>query len=141
MSKLVFLDTNVFIWAYNRHDSNSAKILDLMDDGRIKVIVSERVIDELKKYFLIYFDETIWFSVFKHIISNSEIIKREEILDEIIKWRGKIKEKDLENLATVKYIGLKYLIALDDHYKDFEEYITPKAFIKYMGLKPSETEY
>ena len=51
MSKLVFLDTNVFIWAYNRPASNSAKILDLMDEGIISVIVSEKVIEELKKIF------------------------------------------------------------------------------------------
>ncbi len=46
MSKLVFLDANVFIWAYNRPDSNSAKILNLMDEGRISVIVSEKVLEE-----------------------------------------------------------------------------------------------
>ena len=141
MSKLVFLDTNVFIWAYNRPASNSAKILDLMDEGIISVIVSEKVIEELKKYFNIYYDEAIWFSVFKHIISAGDIIKRQDIIEEIPKWKGKIKEKDLENLVTVKHAGLKYLIALDDHYRDFEEYITPKEFIEYMGLTPSDTEY
>ncbi len=49
MSKLIFLDANVFIWAYNRHDSNSAKILDLMDEGRVSVIISEKVFEEVKK--------------------------------------------------------------------------------------------
>ncbi|GFO97665.1 hypothetical protein ig2599ANME_1870 [groundwater metagenome] len=64
MSKLVFLDANVFIWAYNRPGSNSAKIIDL-----------------------------------------------------------------------------KYLVALDEHYKDFEEYKTPREFIESLGVKPSDTEY
>ena len=42
MGKLVFLDTNVFVWAYNRTDSNSAKILDLMDEGRVSVLFQKR---------------------------------------------------------------------------------------------------
>ncbi len=141
MSKLVFLDANVFIWAYNRPDSNSAKILNLMDEGRISVIVSEKVLEELKKYFLIYYDEDVWFSVFKHIITSTEIVKRDDIQDEIPKWLGKIKDKDLENLATVKHIGLKYLVALDEHYQNFEEYVTPREFLASMGIKPSDTEY
>ena len=57
------------------------------------------------------------------------------------KWRGKIKDKDLEHLATVKYLGLKYLIAYDYHFEDFEEYRTPKQFITEEGLDVSETEY
>ncbi len=30
----IFLDSNVFIWAYNRPESNSAKILELMDEEK-----------------------------------------------------------------------------------------------------------
>ncbi|MCZ7380501.1 MAG: hypothetical protein O8C64_02845 [Candidatus Methanoperedens sp.] len=68
------------------------------------------------------------------------LLKEKKSFGEIIKWRRKIKEKDLENLATEVY-RVEISQALDDHYKDFEEYRTPKSFIKYMGLKPSETEY
>lgn len=88
-----------------------------------------------------YYNEDVWFSVFKHIVTSVEIIKRSEIQEEIPKWRGKIKEKDLENLATVKHVGLKYLVALDEHYRGFEEYKTPKEFIESLGMKPSDTEY
>lgn len=141
MSKLIFLDANVFIWAYNRPNSNSAKILDLMDEGKLSVIISEKVLEEVKEYFLRYYDEKVWFSVFNHIITSTEIIKRDEIEVEISKWRGKIKDKDLENLATVKHLGLKYLVALDEHYQGFEEYKTPKEFIKLLGMKHSDTEH
>ena len=95
----------------------------------------------MKKYFLRYYSEDVWFSVFKHIITSVEVVERSEIREEIPKWRGRIKEKDLENLATVKYLGLKYLVAFDEHYKGFEEYKTPKEFIESLGMKPSDTEY
>ncbi len=79
--------------------------------------------------------------VFKHIIACIEIVKRDAVQEEIPKWKGKIKDKDLEHLATVKHLGLKYLVALDEHYKGFEEYKTPKEFIESLEMKPSDTEY
>lgn len=141
MSKIIFVDSSVFIWAYNRPKSNSAKILELMDEGELSVTISERVLEELKTYFLRYYSERVWFSVFKHVVSCVEVVKRDEISEEISKWKGKIKGKDIEHLATVKHLGLKYLVAVDDDFKNFEEYKTPRQFIQLMGLKPSESEY
>jgi len=131
----------VFIWGYNRPDSNSGKILRLMDEGEIRVIISEKVIEELRRYFITYYTKDAWSAVLRHITSVAEVIDREEIINELEKWRGKIKDKDLEHLATVKYLGLKYLIAYDNHFEDFEEYMTPKQFINEQGLDASETEY
>ena len=70
-----------------------------------------------------------------------EVIPKEEITDGLEKWRGKIKDKDLEHLATVKYMGMKYLIAYDYHFEGFEEYKTPKHFIIEVGLDANETDY
>ncbi len=52
-----------------------------------------------------------------------------------------IKDKDLEQLAAVKKLGIKYLISYDRDFEKFEEYITPKAFINWIGIKPSSYEY
>ena len=141
MSKIVFLDSSVFIWGYNRPDSNSGKILQLMDEGEIKVIISEKVMGELRNYFTAYYSKDVWSSVLRHVTSVVDVVSTEEITGELEKWRGKIKDKDLEHITTVKYLGLKYLIAYDYHFGDFEEYRTPKKFIIEQGLYASETEY
>ena len=63
MSLLVFIDTNVFIWGYNRSNSNSDKILELMSKRDISVIISEKVLEQLavvKKFgikYLISYDK------------------------------------------------------------------------------------
>jgi hypothetical protein len=36
-------------------------------------------------------------------------------------YRGKIKEKDLEQLAVVKKLGLKYLVSYDRDFASFQE--------------------
>ena len=79
-----------------------------MDEGEIRVIISEKVIEELRRYFIAYYTKDVWSAILKHITSIAEVIDSGEITNEMEKWRGKIKDKDLEHLATVKYLGLKY---------------------------------
>jgi len=141
MNQPVFLDSSIFIWGYNRPESNSAKILNLMNEGKIKAVISERVIDEIRRYFLNYYNKDVWSEVLRYVTTTAIIVLRDEISEEIKRWKGEIKDKDLEHLATVKYLGLRYLIAYDRDFDDIDEYITPKQFIKKLGLKESDTEY
>ena len=141
MIQLAFLDSSVFIWGYNRPKSNSVKILKLMNEGEIKVVISEKVIDELRKYFINYYNKDVWSKVLRHITTIAVVILRDEIGDEIKRWRGKINDKDLEHLATVKYLGLRYLVSYDRDFESIDEYITPKKFIKKLGMKEANTEY
>lgn len=57
------------------------------------------------------------------------------------RYRGEIKDKDLEQLAVVKEFGIKYLIALDRDFKGQEEYRTPAEFVELMGLDRKESEF
>lgn len=56
-------------------------------------------------------------------------------------YKGKIKDKDLEQISAVKYLGLKYLVSLDRDFKEFEEYTSPQQFINLMGLRTYKTGY
>lgn len=141
MKPLVFLDSNVFIWGYSRPGSNSAKILELMDEGRITVIVSEKVLEELRTYFINYYSKDVWSSVFSHLSTLVRIVYRDEIAGEKTKWKGRIKDKDLDHLATAKMLNLKYIVSYDKDFKEFEEHLTPKGFIKHLGRKEGVTEY
>ena len=55
--------------------------------------------------------------------------------------KGKIKEKDVENVAAVRHENLEFLVAYDRDYEGIREYITPKGFIKRQGIRGYETEY
>lgn len=137
----VFLDTSVFIWAYSRPDGNSAKILELVDDGRLEAVTSEKALEELKRYFSLYHDSRSAYAVLQHVKACVRIIPRTEVREELGKWSSKIKEKDLEHVATVKALGLQFLVAVDRDFKPFPEYATPKQFLKKLGLKAKESEY
>ncbi|MDO8554531.1 MAG: PIN domain-containing protein [Candidatus Micrarchaeota archaeon] len=141
MNKTIFIDTSVFILAYTFPTSNSAMIEKLIDGEEITGVISGFVLEELNSYFRKYQNEKIVYKVLKHVSTMCEIVYRDNITLELEQWKGKIKEKDLEHLATVKYLGLRYLIAYDRDYEPFEEYRTPKQFIRELGLKSYQTEY
>ncbi len=51
MKPKVFLDSNVFVYAFEFWDSNSALIIDMLNDGEIEAFVSSRVLKEVTGYF------------------------------------------------------------------------------------------
>ena len=60
---------------------------------------------------------------------------------EIMENKGKIKEKDVENVAAVRHENLEFLVAYDRDYESVPKYITPKSFIERQGIMGYEMEY
>ena len=142
MKYRVFLDTNVFIYALEIGDSNSAIIIKLLNEGKIECVVSERVLKEVYHYIKTRIrNEKLANDVRNFIYSSCLVVTNEFVMDYMQNFRGKIKEKDLEQLAAVKKLNLKFLISYDKDFDEFEEYITPKGFVMLMGLKHRKTEY
>jgi len=55
----VFLDTNVFIYAFEFPKSNSGKIIELLNRAEIEAVISERVLLEMQKYFSRYYTKDL----------------------------------------------------------------------------------
>lgn len=138
--KGIYVDTSTIIWAYNFEGSNSRKILGLIADRKVSAFTSEKTTEELKRYFLLQSIE-LWKEVGRFVIASFQIVPRGKIQGEIERWKGKIKEKDLEHLTTAKALGLQTIVAFDRDFLGFEEYKTPKEFILEMGLEASESDY
>ena len=141
MKPRVFIDTNVFIFAFEFEKSNSRKIIDLLNTGMLEAVISERVVKEVITYFKKKYNRTLANDFRNYLLQSCEIIFPEDLVSEMKEYRGKIKDKDLEQIAAVKYLGLKYLVSLDRDFVDFEEYTTPKQFVKIMGLRFKKTDY
>lgn len=137
----VLLDTNVFVFGLERTKSNSAIILKEMSEGALEVVITERVFRETIMYFRRNYSKKTVAKVRLFLAAGSTVIPQSLIITELRRWKGEIKEKDLENLATVKALGIRHLVSLDRHYDAFPEHISPRKFVESIGLKPSETEY
>lgn len=141
MKPRLFIDTNVFIFAKEFPESNSAKIIDLLNENQIEAIISETVFKEVYLYFRKNYSKKIADCMRRYLLESCTTISYDQVGKELREYKNKIKDKDLLQIAVTKNLRLKYLVSYDRDFQDFEEYTTPKEFVKEFKLKPSETEY
>lgn len=141
MKLRVFLDTNVFIYAFEFPSSNSHKIMGLLNSGQIEAIISERVLKEVQAYFKKFYDKDLTAKFRDYLLKTCTVVFPIDLKKELSQYANQIKDKDLEQLAAVKKLGIKFLVSYDRDFEKFEEYITPKAFIEGTGIKPSPSDY
>ena len=141
MKPRIFLDTNVFIYGFEYSNSNSAKIIALLNQGAFEAIISERVLRETTTYFKRYHTNELSGLFHRYLLTSCTIVRSEQIQSALKKYKGMIKDKDLEQLAVTKELSIKYLISYDRDFSVFEEYKTPKAFLKMMKIKEVSTDY
>ncbi|MBI4053191.1 MAG: PIN domain-containing protein [Candidatus Diapherotrites archaeon] len=136
-----FIDSSVFIIAKERPQSNSAKIMELLAGREIEAVVSAKVVREVFAYFKGHYGKDIASDYRLFIMQACRIIEPYTIEKELAQWKNRIKEKDLEHIATAKAVHAKFLVGFDRHFKPFPEYRTPKKFLKEIGIKERRTEY
>jgi len=141
MKEVAFVDTNVFVFGLTQENCNSKKILELAETGQIKIITSELVVRETARVFARIAGEEEAYYAAKYVLCLAEIIPKRKIFSKILELKGQIKEKDLENLATVKQQKITFLVSFDRDYKNFSEYKTPKQFVAILGIKPEKNDY
>jgi len=141
--KRAYLDSMVFIFG-RLEECNSRLVLFLAQLGEFEVVTSELVVEEVERFFRDNFGRQTGYVARRFVEELSvRIVRRDEIKTEMSGLKGRIKAKDLENLAAVKHENLAYLVAYDNDYEEarVREYITPKKFVELFKLKPYKTEY
>ena len=97
--------------------------------------------DQVVKYYEKYHNIKLARLFRRYLLGSCIVIKRDLVIDKINEYRNKIKEKDLEQAAVTKKLGIKYLISYDKDFESFEEYKTPKEFLEILKTKNKDTEY
>ena len=141
MKQRVYIDSSVFIIAKEFQNSNSAKILELLIAGEFHCIISEKVLLEVINYFRKKHGKDIASDYRNLLLKCCSIVTFDEIINDCTEWKGKIKDKDIEHIATIKKYGISLLIAYDRDFKPFNEYRTPKAFLEESGMPASREDY
>jgi predicted nucleic acid-binding protein len=129
----VYIDSSTVIYAFEFKESNSRRILDLIIRGEIEAYINQKVINEVKKFFMRNHGESVWIAVKTILSRHFELIPDASYSAE--KYRGMIKDKDLEHLAAFKDLKLDLIIAYDRDFKEISGYVTPKKFLIRMKKK------
>ena len=140
MTRQVFLDTNVFIYGFEFSDSNSAKIIDLVNNGELEAVITQQVLDEVVKYFKTFHTREVANEFRHYLLEVCTIVQNSDIEEIMASLKGKIKGKDLQQIAAAKHLQLK-LVSYDRDFEAFEEYITPKEFVNSLGKVSSEADF
>ena len=137
----VVIDSSAFLYAFEFPESNSRKIIELLNKGKLEAVISERVLLEVVRYFHRYHGEQGAKQMRRYLTQTCILIATSLIADTMKELKGTIKDKDLEQISAARKLGCAHLIALDRDFVPFREYITPKEFITFMRMKPADTEF
>lgn len=141
MKPRVLLDTNVFVYAYERPASNARRIVDLLNAERFEAVVTERVVQEVVAYFRRHHGKDVASRFRDYLFAVCTVVWRAELEEAMEAFRGQVKEKDLEQIATVRALGLRHLVSLDRDFEPFPEYATPRTFLRGLGEATEESEF
>ena len=141
MKLTVFLDSNIFIFAFERESSNSSKIIQLLTENVFTCIVSEKVVEEIAAYFKKYYSSELSWKFKKFVFDTCRVVPRSQVVGSVEKLKGVVHKGDIEHVATARALGLRYIVSYDSDYEAIAEYITPKKFVQMLGFKEAKAEY
>jgi len=130
-----FLDSNVFIFGFERPRSNSHRILELLKEGELRGVVTDRVVREVMRYFRKYYGKDLAAKFRDLILLTCDLILEEELpvdraLVDLVGF------KDAGALAAVRSLGLSRLVSTDADFADVSEHRTPREFLREQGGRP-----
>lgn len=140
MAKQVLIDTNVFVCGFEFPDSNSAKIVELINNGELEAVITQQVLGEVVKYFKNFHGKGLADEFRHYLLEVCIIVQKSELEAEMDKNKGKIKGKDAEQIAAAQHLQLK-LVSYDRDFEGFDEYLTPQDFVKQLGKESSSTKF
>lgn len=145
----VFLDTNIFLFAYQSSLTNSYIVLENIDGNNIKPVISYRVLEEVQFRSKKLFGKELSGLIRLNILTLPEliVIREPEIKMLIGKFESKVTDKsDLPHICAYIAGECDFFITNNrrlsvQEIKDDVNFISPKAFVeKVLEIKSLETE-
>lgn len=135
MSSRAFLDSNVFIFGYERPKSNSRRVLDLLAAGEVRGVVTDRVVHEVMQYLRRHHGKDRASRMRDLILLTCELILESdvEIGHALVELVG---ARDAGALAAVRDLGLAFLVSTDSDFAPIPERRTPRTFLQAIGENP-----
>jgi predicted nucleic acid-binding protein len=135
MPSKAFLDSNVFIFAFERPKSNSHRIVAQLVSGELRGVVTDRVVREVMRYFRKYYDKDL---ASRH--RDLLLLTCDLVLEQDLRISPALQElvgpKDAGALAAVRQLGVSRLVSTDSDFSRVPEHRTPGDFLREQGVRP-----
>ena len=135
MPSKAFFDSNVFIFGFERPRSNSRRILDLLVDGELRGVVTDRVVREVMRYIRRYYGKDLGGKFRDLMLLTCELLLEEDfpIDPELSALVG---AQDAGALAAVRSSGLSRLVSTDSDFAKVPEHRTPREYLRELNEPP-----
>jgi len=135
MLSKAFFDSNVFIFGFERPRSNSRRILDLLVDGELRGVVTDRVVREVMRYIRRYYGKDLGGKFRDLMLLTCELLLEEDfpIDPELSALVG---AQDAGALAAVRSSGLSRLVSTDSDFAKVPEHRTPREYLRELNEPP-----
>ncbi len=139
MPTKAFVDSNVFIFGFERRGSNSHGILEMLSTGDLRGVVTDRIVREVMQYFRRYYSKDLAAEFRDFILLTCDLCLEADlrIRKQLVVLVG---PKDAGALAATRDLGLARLISTDRDFTGIPERRTPHEFLRDMGERPRAGE-
>jgi len=135
MPTRVFLDSNVFVFAFERPESNSHRITALLVAGSFRGVVTDRVVREVMRYFRRHYGKDLAGKFRDLVLLTCDMVLEEDLrIDR--EALSQVGEKDAGTLAATRSLGISRLVSTDSDFETVPEHRTPAEFLRERGERP-----
>ena len=122
------LDSNVFLFGFERPRSNSHRILEKLAAGDLRGVVTDRIVREVIGYLRKYYGKDLASRFRDYILSTCDLLHEADlnVRSDLILLVG---PKDAEALAAARALGLGRLVSTDRDFARAPERRTPREFL------------
>ncbi len=128
MPTRAFLDSNAFIFGFERRHSNSHRILGKLAEGEVRGVVTDRIVREVMGYFRKHYGKDLAAKFRDFILLTCELVLEGDlrIPREMVE---QVRPKDAGALAATRSLGLARLVSTDRDFASIPERRTPREFL------------
>jgi predicted nucleic acid-binding protein len=124
-----FFDSNVFIFGFERPQSNSRRILDRLVGGELHGVVTDRVVREVMGYMRRHYGKDLAGKFRDLMLLTCELLLEEDLpIDPELS--ALVGAKDAGAVAAVQSSGLSRLVSTDSDFAKVPEHRTPREFLR-----------
>jgi len=133
------LDSNVFLFGFERPRSNSHRILEKLAAGEVRGVVTDRIVREVIGYLRKYYGKDLAVQFRGYILSTCDLILEADldVRSDLVFLVG---EKDAGALAAARALGLARLVSMDWDFAKAPERRTPREFLVELREKPAPSD-
>ncbi len=134
MPTRALLDSNVFLFGFERTSSNSHRILELLSSGEVRGVVTDRILREVLGYIRRQYGKDVAGKYRDFILLTCDLVLEADVPISR-EHAALVGAKDAGALVAARALGLSRVASTDSDFARVPERRTPPEFVRELGRR------